>query len=97
MNQTLTQEQEGITKKQFMKMLAEADVDDTVEFWESVYDGIQVNSNLRVLEKVKEMVGFKDDPECEHRFNPAEDCTNRYCELRFRRKLLSDLSLIEQK
>lgn len=46
-----------ISKKEFMNMLAKADVDDTTEFWESIYDGIyqsgRENERERIIKLVK--------------------------------------------
>ena len=39
-----------MNKQTFMKMLANADVDDTTEFWEGVYDSIRT----QILQEVKD-------------------------------------------
>lgn len=47
--------EEGMTKKEFMKMLAEADVDDTTEFWESVYDQVCSTARKEERGRIKEI------------------------------------------
>ena len=46
----------GITKEQFLKMLANADVDDTNEFWEAIYDKIEIESRQSLIAEIREKV-----------------------------------------
>lgn len=44
-----------------------------------------------MLEKIYNHCGL-DDPECEHGFNPAEECANLTCGKREKRKIYKDMS-----
>lgn len=45
-----------LKKEQFVKMIESGDVDDTAEFWESVYDSIALQREKEVVEGIERWV-----------------------------------------
>lgn len=45
-----------MNKKEFMQMLAKGDVDDTTEFWESIYDSIHNLGRKETVEELKKIL-----------------------------------------